>query len=31
MLLSYFAKQTGVDPGDIRKHLGVEDDYEDIC
>ncbi|KAJ6625646.1 meiotic nuclear division protein 1 [Mycena sp. CBHHK59/15] len=31
MLLSHFVRQTGVDAGDIRRHLGVEEDYEDIC
>ncbi|KAJ7680322.1 meiotic nuclear division protein 1 [Mycena polygramma] len=31
MLLSHFTRQHGVDTGDLRKHLGVEDEYEDIC
>ncbi|KAJ6475366.1 meiotic nuclear division protein 1 [Mycena vitilis] len=31
MLLSHFTRQHGGDTGDLRKHLGVEDEYEDIC
>ncbi|KAJ6586924.1 meiotic nuclear division protein 1 [Mycena vulgaris] len=31
MLLSYFTREHGVDAGEIRKHLGVEEEYEDIC
>ncbi|KAJ7703198.1 meiotic nuclear division protein 1 [Mycena rosella] len=31
MLLSNFTRERGVDAGDIRRHLGVEEDYEDIC
>lgn len=30
MLLSYFTRQFGVDPEEIRKHLGVDENYEDI-
>lgn len=29
ILLSYFTRQHGVDAEDVRKHLGVEEDYED--
>ncbi|KAK7057191.1 meiotic nuclear division protein 1 [Favolaschia claudopus] len=31
MLLSHFSRQHGCDAGEIRSHLGVEEDYEDIC
>ncbi|KAJ7045518.1 meiotic nuclear division protein 1 [Mycena alexandri] len=31
MLLSHFTRQYGVDAGEIRRHLGVEEEYEDIC
>ncbi|KAJ7084388.1 meiotic nuclear division protein 1 [Mycena belliarum] len=31
MLLSHFTREHAVDAGEIRKHLGVEDEYEDIC
>ncbi|KAJ7096322.1 meiotic nuclear division protein 1 [Mycena epipterygia] len=31
MLLSHFTRQHGVDAGEIRRHLGVEEEYEDIC
>ncbi|KAL0955890.1 hypothetical protein HGRIS_002088 [Hohenbuehelia grisea] len=31
VLLSYFTRQNGIDPNDVRKHLEVGDDYEDIC
>ncbi|KAJ7497296.1 Mnd1 family-domain-containing protein [Mycena latifolia] len=31
ILLSHFTREHAVDAGDIRKHLGVEDEYEDIC
>ncbi|KAF7376146.1 Meiotic nuclear division protein 1 [Mycena sanguinolenta] len=31
MLLSHFTRQHGVDAGDIRRHLEVEEEYEDIC
>ncbi|KII92401.1 hypothetical protein PLICRDRAFT_133971 [Plicaturopsis crispa FD-325 SS-3] len=31
VLLSHFTRQNGVDPEDIRKFLGVPEDYEDIC
>jgi hypothetical protein len=31
MLLSHFTRQNGVDPGDVRKFLGVSEEYEDIC
>ncbi|KAK7045596.1 Meiotic nuclear division protein 1 [Paramarasmius palmivorus] len=30
VLLSYFTRQTGTPAEDIRKHFGVEEDYEDI-
>ncbi|KAL1748680.1 meiotic nuclear division protein 1, partial [Schizophyllum fasciatum] len=30
-LESYFRRQTGADTADIRQHLGVDDEYEDIC
>lgn len=30
MLLSYFTRQFGVDPEELKKHLGVDDTYEDI-
>ncbi|KAH8083747.1 Mnd1 family-domain-containing protein [Cristinia sonorae] len=30
ILLSYFTRQHGVDSEEVRKHLGVEEDYEDI-
>ncbi|PCH43455.1 meiotic nuclear division protein 1 [Wolfiporia cocos MD-104 SS10] len=31
LLLSYFTRQTCVDPAEIKKYLGVDDEYEDIC
>ncbi|KAJ6499300.1 meiotic nuclear division protein 1 [Mycena sanguinolenta] len=31
MLLPHFTREHDVEAGDIRKHLGVEEDYEDIC
>ncbi|KAJ7218067.1 meiotic nuclear division protein 1, partial [Mycena pura] len=31
MLLSHFTRQYGVDAEEIRRHLGVEETYEDIC
>lgn len=31
MLLTHFTRQHGVDPAEIRKYLGVSEDYEDIC
>ncbi|EPQ57063.1 meiotic nuclear division protein 1 [Gloeophyllum trabeum ATCC 11539] len=31
MLLSYFCRQNGVDPADIRKYLDIDEDYEDIA
>lgn len=31
MLLSHFTRQNGVDAGEVRRYLGVEDEYEDIC
>jgi len=31
MLLSHFTRQNGVDPGDVRKFLDINEDYEDIC
>ncbi|TCD64173.1 hypothetical protein EIP91_004486 [Steccherinum ochraceum] len=30
ILLSYFTRQHGVDAEEVRKHLGVEEDYEDL-
>lgn len=30
MLLSHFTRQYGVDPEEIRKYLGIGEDYEDI-
>ncbi|KAK7692583.1 hypothetical protein QCA50_004213 [Cerrena zonata] len=30
MLLSHFTRQFGVDPEEVKKHLGVDDTYEDI-
>lgn len=30
MLLGYFTRQSGVEAAEIRKYLGIEDDYEDI-
>ncbi|KAF9012313.1 meiotic nuclear division protein 1 [Cyathus striatus] len=30
LLLTYFSRQTGTEQAEIRKYLGVEDDYEDI-
>lgn len=30
ILLSHFTRQHGVDPEEIRKYLGVGEDYEDI-
>ncbi|KAH9946967.1 meiotic nuclear division protein 1, partial [Amylocystis lapponica] len=31
LLLSHFTRQHGVDPTEIKKYLGVDDEYEDIC
>ncbi|OCH95089.1 meiotic nuclear division protein 1 [Obba rivulosa] len=31
MLLSYFLRQSCVDPAEIKKYLGIDDEYEDIC
>ncbi|KAI0930608.1 hypothetical protein AcV5_007276 [Taiwanofungus camphoratus] len=31
LLLSHFTRQTSVDPTEIKKYLGVDDEYEDIC
>jgi len=31
MLLSYFTRQHGVEPEEIRKHLGIGEDYEDLA
>ncbi|THH21318.1 hypothetical protein EW146_g189 [Bondarzewia mesenterica] len=31
ILVSHFTRQNGVDAEEIRKYLGVADDYEDIC
>ncbi|RDB16941.1 Meiotic nuclear division protein 1 [Hypsizygus marmoreus] len=30
-LLAYFTRQNGADPAEIRQHLEIDDDYEDIC
>lgn len=30
MLLSYFTRQNGVDPNDLRQFLGINEEYEDI-
>ncbi|KIL66182.1 hypothetical protein M378DRAFT_75652, partial [Amanita muscaria Koide BX008] len=30
-LLGYFTRQNGANAADVRKYLGIEDDYEDIC
>ncbi|KZT10646.1 meiotic nuclear division protein 1 [Laetiporus sulphureus 93-53] len=31
LLLSHFTRQSIVDPAEIKKYLGVDDEYEDIC
>ncbi|TFY55295.1 hypothetical protein EVG20_g9374 [Dentipellis fragilis] len=31
ILLSHFTRQNGVEADDVRKYLGVGEDYEDIC
>ncbi|KAJ7170554.1 meiotic nuclear division protein 1 [Mycena crocata] len=31
MLLSHFTRQHGADAGDIRRYLGVDEEYEEIC
>ena len=31
LLQSYFTRQRGVDPGDVRQYLGIGEDFEDIC
>ncbi|KAJ7770243.1 meiotic nuclear division protein 1 [Mycena maculata] len=31
MLLSHLTRQHGMDAGEIRRYLGVEEEYEDIC
>ncbi|KAI0812765.1 meiotic nuclear division protein 1 [Irpex lacteus] len=31
VMLSHFTRSTGVDPDEIRRYLGVGEDYEDIC
>ncbi|KAL6310435.1 meiotic nuclear division protein 1 [Sparassis latifolia] len=31
LLLSYFTRQSCVEPAEIKKYLGVDDEYEDIC
>ncbi|KAL4254299.1 Meiotic nuclear division protein 1 [Abortiporus biennis] len=31
ILLSHFTRQHGIEPAEIRKHLGVEEDYEDLA
>lgn len=30
-LLSYFVRQNGIDPAEIRRFLEIDEDYEDIC
>ncbi|KAL9711887.1 Meiotic nuclear division protein 1 [Leucoagaricus gongylophorus] len=30
VLLTHFCRERNVDPGDVRRHLGVPEDYEDI-
>jgi len=30
ILLGYFTRQSGVEAAEIRKYLGIEDNYEDI-
>lgn len=31
MLLAYFTRQNNVEPAEIRRFLGIDEDYEDIC
>jgi hypothetical protein len=31
MLLAHFTRQNGVEPAEIRKYLGIGEEYEDIC
>jgi len=31
MLLAYFTRQNCVEPGEIRRFLGIDEAYEDIC
>ena len=31
VLLTHFTRQYSVDADEIKKYLGVTDDYEDIC
>ncbi|EKM80952.1 hypothetical protein AGABI1DRAFT_71597 [Agaricus bisporus var. burnettii JB137-S8] len=31
ILMSHFCRERGIESGDIRRHLGIPDDYEDIC
>ncbi|KAH9935617.1 meiotic nuclear division protein 1 [Fomitopsis serialis] len=31
LLLGHFTRQSCVEPSEIKKYLGVDDDYEDIC
>jgi len=30
-LLAYFTRQNGVDPEEVRRYLGIDAEYEDIC
>lgn len=31
VLMSYFLRQSLVESSEIRRYLGVDDEYEDIC
>lgn len=31
LLLAHFTRQSCVDPAEIKRYLGVDDEYEDIC
>jgi hypothetical protein len=31
MLLAHFTRQHAVEPAEIRKFLGIDEEYEDIC
>jgi hypothetical protein len=31
MLLAHFTRQNGVEPAEIRRYLGIDEVYEDIC
>jgi hypothetical protein len=30
ILMSYFTRQHGIDPAELRKFLGVDEEYEDL-